>query len=337
MADEIIEETSLDDIAASLLVKPGNESDVKEEKKDVRKEEKVEAKTEEVEPDEKEEFGVEVEEDVDPDTSDEEDEDPDNVDIDELEIDVAVDGETKKAKLKDLKAAYAGEGAIEKRLQEVTEVRTKVYKVGETLYNQLQAQNERLEYLDGLLSKVAEPEINWDELRQKDPARYLLEKDRANEAERRRSQVRAEQEKVARQQAELNALAYQDFAESEARKLLKAIPEMADPQKAPVLMNSLAETAVAYGYTVHEFNQVIDHRVMKVLKDAHAYRMMQAEKGKKVEEAQEVKPRPLNKPGNKVSKPLTNERKLQNALRAKAQKTGKVDDVASFLLVKKKA
>lgn len=323
-------DATMDDVAKALIMPVGGATE-KEEK--IVEEDTKEEASDEVE-------GVEVsteedseEADTEEESSNEEDED---VDVDELEVDVTVDGETKPVKLKELKARYAGEGAIEKRLQEATERNNKVNEIGNHLFQTLEAEKERIKQLDAVLQRVAEPQINWDELRQKDPARYLLEKERVREAQEKRDILRREQERATQQQQALQKKALEDYTVDQAKALVKHMPEFADPVKASEKMNSLVRTAAAYDYTPEEVSSVLDHRAWRVLEDARKWQEHVANKKEVVKKDIPVKA--LVKPGkgSAATKTMTNQQKLQKALVAKARASGRPEDVAKLLIVRNK-
>jgi hypothetical protein len=333
-------ETNLDNVAASLIVKPAEAKAV--EKAPVAKETprvpegEDNVVTEEVDNTLEEEAKVPVDdaapEEEDSDTEAEAEED---VDIDELDIDVVVDGEEQKVKLKDLKANYSGEKAIEKRLQEASEARTYAVHHGQQLYIALEAEAVRLARIDDFLQKVVEPEIDWEDLKKTNPARYLLERDRQREAKEKQDLVRSELTQTQVKQQKLIEQATDAYTTQEARALIKSIPEFADAEKAAPMMQKLANAASAYGYTPQEVGAVMDHRAMLVLRDAMKYQELMNGKQQTVKKT--VPSTALLRPNAaKSNKPMSTAKKLQEGLRKKAMATGKVEDVAALLMVKKK-
>lgn len=327
------EEHTLDDVAASLLVKPN-------EPKTPVTEAKV-AKEETNETEESNELNQPVtseepaEETVDEDTADQVTEEEEDLDPDEFDIDVTIDGEEKKVKLKDLKANYSGNSAIEKRLQEASEIRNKAQETSQRLHVALQEQAVRLAKLDEIVQKVAEPEINWEELKRTNLPKYLLERDRQREAQERRTVIAQEQSRVKAEQERLEAEARQHYTAEEAKKLLAKIPDLANPEKARETFTKLVATGQAYGYAPEEVSTVIDHRAMLVLQDAMRYRELMNKQSKM--EKTTAKPTTLLRPSTtNKGRVQTPARKLQEALTKKARATGKAEDVAATLLVRKK-
>jgi hypothetical protein len=263
--------------------------------------------------------------------------DDEEVDLDSIEIDVPVDGETKKVSLKDLKARYAGEGAIEKRLQEATEVRTQVAQQSQYHMQAIEAQVQRIKQLDEIIAKNVEPNINWDELRARDPGRYLLERDKKFEADAKRSQLAQEQQRLMAEHQNLQNAQMTERAKAEAQILIKKIPDLAIPEKAEKLTAALVEAGVSYGFAPKEIDEVFDHRAMLVLHDAMQYRALMA--GKKAETMKTTQNplktlvRPASSAGRST---MTSEKKAELDTYKKAKSSGKVDDVAKFLITNSK-
>ena len=331
------EDMSLEDVASQLILqKPEEKSAEKPTAKQPIKQddENVEATSDETS-DEAVDEVPSNEETSEEDTKSEEAQDEEDLDPDEFEIDVTIDGEEKKVKLKELKANYSGNGAIEKRLQEASEIRNQAMEQGKRLYSVLNEEAARLTKLDEIIAKVAEPEINWDELKRTNLPKYLLERDRQREAQERRDVIAQEQERVRKEQERLQALAQQEYTTNEAKKLVAKLPEMADPVKAQEKFAKLSKTGQIYGYTAEEVAAVLDHRAMLVLNDAMKYQEMIANQNKVNKTT--AKPTTLLRPSaSKAVQPATQAKKLKDALIKKARASGKVEDVAATLLIRKK-
>lgn len=338
MADLGISNSELDEVSKSLIINPKAEKAKASEEESASDEEEAddeEAPTDELQDDFSEEEASDGQSDEE--ESDEEESDSEQ-DIDEVEIDVVVDGETKSVKLKDLKAKYSGEMAIESRLQEVTETKAKVLNVGNALYKTLVEQSERLKKLDQFLQEQAKPAINWEELRVKDPGKYLLERDKAREAEDRRKQLEEEQNRINAQKAELENMQMQEYAATQARELTRKMPEISDPVKSKQVMQDISEASRHYGLSEEELSAIVDHRHLMILIDAARYRKLMDEKtGKKPSKKIElIKPRPLVKSGTNKPNKMTSSKKEELAVVKKAKSTGHVDDIAKLLMVRRK-
>jgi len=267
----------------------------------------------------------------------EEEVDDEEVDLDSVEIDVPVDGETKKVTLKDLKAKFAGEGAIEKRLQEASEVKTHVMQQSQYLDQALQFQMGKLQQLDKALAETMPKEPDWETLKRTDPGRYLLERDNWMELSRKRETLNNHYQQAQVEQQRLNAVALQERASEEAKVLVAKIPELKDAAKAPAILAGLVETGKHYGFSPKEIDDVVDSRAMLVLHDAMKYRELMANKKTP---AATVSPalRPLLRPAaNSARNAVTSEKKAERELYNKAKASGRPDDVAKLLISRAKS
>lgn len=338
MADELVTGgEDLDSVAKSMLVNNSGEPVVNE-PDDTSSDEESDAPDDtssEDTPDDEQPSDDESEE---SDDAPDEGADPEN--IDDIEIDVVVDGETKAVKLKDLKANYSGNAAIEGRLQEVSEIKNKVVNTGNALYQVLNEQSQRLRLMDQALESQAQPSINWEELRAKDPGKYLLEREKQREIQDRRNQLAQENARVQQQQQYLDGLAYQEYSNEQVKEITRRVPEFKDPEKAKEIMSDLNMAAGYYGFQPEELASVVDHRHLMVLVDAAKWRKSQANSTPKVDPKKIalLKARPLVKAGttSQKSSSMSSEKKSQLETLKRARSTGSVDDVAKLLMVRKK-
>jgi hypothetical protein len=290
--------------------------------------------------------GSEVDPDVDPDDVDlltddgdeEEDDDntPDEVDPDEVEYEVTVDGAPVKAKLKDLKAAYSGNKAIDQRLQQAGEFRKQNEVLSGELIKQLNAQADKLRHLDGILAEAENNGIDWATLRATDPQRYLIEKDRQAELQQKRAIIQRTHAETQRQQQELFARKQQEFAAQEVDILLKKLPELANAEKARAIGDNWNKAARGYGFADEEVAAIIDHRMLLVLNDAMRYRaLVNAKQARQAKNpGQRNVPKPLLRPGSQNSGQRMANARAEKAALAKAAASGSIDDVAATLIVK---
>jgi hypothetical protein len=251
---------------------------------------------------------------------------------DDTEVEVKVDEKPHKVTLKELKANYSGQKFIEKRIEQASEAR----KVAEQQANALFEKNNqvlaKLQQIDAVLGQVSSQNINWDELKARDPLQYALKREEWRDAQDKQNLVRQEAAKVAQQQEQLSSDAKNRFIASEAEALQEKMPEVRDPDKAKALMEKLTSTATTYGYTKQELESVMDHRALLVLRDAARYRDLVAKREtlmKKVEPTVPVKTlrTVASQPANVASQ------RKDKAILNRARETGRPEDVALTLLV----
>lgn len=184
---------------------------------------------------------------------------------------------------------------------------------------------QQLAHLDQLLTESVGAEPDWDTLRQGDPAEFAATYAAWAQHKERVAAVRAERAK-----AEAKVLADQTeqvkaHLASEAEKLVAAIPEWKDTEKAKAAMTEIAEYARTQGYTDEELGAVMDHRVFKILRDASLYRKSLA---KKPEIEKKIADAKVLAPGSSAPRrPVSEITRRKQAL----AKTHTLDDAASVL------
>ena len=257
-------------------------------------------------------------------------------------ITVMVDGEKQEVTISDLKAAYAGEGAIQKRLQEATEARKHYLSLNRQLSEKLFADEQiaasALASLDETTFKplVSKPLAS---LRQTDPGRYLKHLE-AYEADQQRiaHAKEAVQTKIKELQDQRTQRLNQ-YAMEAGRVIAQAIPELAhnDERVRQEYFGRLARTALSYGYSQQEIESAIDPRMYVLVRDAMKYQELQG-KAKEVPDVRDLskqkqkKVRRLRSGGAKAKAAANASAKQKQALKERARSTGSVTDVAKLLI-----
>ena len=244
---------------------------------------------------------------------------------------VKVDGQELEVTLDDLKRSFAGQGYIQKRMQEVAAVR----KEAEAVYNSLNEERAQLAQALAVyqqqLSAAGNPQPPSKELLKTDPIRYLEEEAAYREQMEQRQALSQQQAILMQQQSEQQKRAYAAYLAEQAQLLTQRIPEFADAKKAGELKRALIETgAQHYGFSPDELQAVSDARHVQVLHDAMRYRQLMAGKERVQEKVAQVN-RPVVRPGAK--RPETTGKQIEaKKAAARMKSTGSVDDVAAFLL-----
>ena len=105
-------------------------------------------------------------------------------------------------------------------------------------------------------------------------------------------------------------------------------PELFDEQKGPEVKQQLVTQASEnYGFSPEEINGVMDHRHMRVLMDAIAYRQLNSDAGKKQVE-QKVKAKQVRSTKRKVNAESAQRQKQRERLK----QTGDIEDAIGLLL-----
>lgn len=145
-------------------------------------------------------------------------------------------------------------------------------------------------------------------------------------AEQKRA-VSAETERLNGEQAQEEARERQAVAARETEALLSALPEWKDPAIAKAETAALRDYGQSIGFSEAELDDILDHRAVRVLRDAMAYRDLKAKSGQ-VRSAVEAKR--VAKPGA-TSAPPSKAQDLQRA-KTRLRQSGSVDDAEAAIL-----
>lgn len=318
--------TDFETAVNSLLIdnQPEAETEATEEPQDATEVDDVDVEddaAEEVEADEQEtdEDAGEASEEDDAEEGDDAEDEPETVTV-------KVDGIEKKVTIDELKRSYSGQEYIQKGMQEAAAKR----KEAEATYQALQQEQQRfLETVKQFQEQgfKAPPQKPDPELLTTDPIGYMQEQARYD-AEMGQYQAQQDQlQKAQQHQSQLTQHAQQVYLQEQAELLKQRIPELADPEKAKSVKESLVKVgSEAYGFSAEELGAITDARAVQVLHDAAKWRELQTGKAK----AQKKPTAPRNvKPGGKRTEPAQVVRKKKLA---QAKKSGSLDDFASLLL-----
>lgn len=167
-------------------------------------------------------------------------------------------------------------------------------------------------------------EPDWDKLRAEDPDAFQIAWTDWQRHKERLAKVEKEQQETMAKVARDHAERFNAYVAEQKSKLLEALPAWADEAVAKKEAAEMREFAQSLGYTDDEINQVYDHRLILVLRDAAAFRKSQQQAEtvrKKVEKVV------VEKPGQKKPR-----KKMPEAVKAQllARKTGRVEHAAKY-------
>lgn len=260
--------------------------------------------------------------------------------MDTLEIAVKINGEEGKAKLSDLKASYQIKEAAEARLKEAKEKARAETQIIAEKREQLQSQFAVVGSLIDRMEKSFnkdESSINWDQLRQQDPAEWSAKreefKQRREEIERtKREAVDSYKSTVAQAEYETKER-QQQYLQEQAQQLIERLPEWKDPDTAKAEKTAVAEYLLNQGFTQEDISAASDHRMVIMARKAMLY-----DKGKDkagVVEKKIVKIPKVLKPGSPKPQEQVN-RERQNQVKAKLRSTGSLESALELLRSRRK-
>lgn len=173
--------------------------------------------------------------------------------------------------------------------------------------------------------------INWQELRQSNPAEYAaLQQDynqRYQQLQQAKQQVAYEQQRLQYEETQKSQQAFQKSITEQREKLAEVIPEFRDPAKAKALKEEMRGFLKVNGFKDEEIEQVYDHRHVLLIRDAMKYRGLQ---DKSPQIVNKVKDAPkLLKPGAKPQ--FSKQTQLLKDARSRLRKSGNLKDAAQAI------
>lgn len=185
----------------------------------------------------------------------------------------------------------------------------------------------KLEVLDRLLAEAEPQEPDWDKLYIENPTEFAIQKARWDRIRERRQAVQQEYERVIQQQL----LDYQREMDrrinEERQKLVEAIPEWKDEQRARKEKDELFQYGLSLGFTEEQLDNVVDARLIVMLRESMLYRRLK-EQGKEIRKKAAPDKKVL-KPGTARSKgPKKTAKKELRTRMSQLTRTGSIEDAA---------
>ena len=234
-------------------------------------------------------------------------------------------GEEKEVTLEELMQGYQLGADYTKKTQEVAELR----KANEAEYKAIQESKQvrdtyaqRLRAIEEFLTSGTS-EADLAQLKENDPIGYAVKIAEQTERKEQLNAVKAEQDRIAKEQQADYAQAMQRYVADEAQKLNRVLPEFSDKVKGEQLRNEIRNYGKSIGFTDQELAQVYDSRYVLTLHKAMQYDKLQKSKPsvkKKFAEAPK-----MAKGGTKIKEGNVDIRKKQMA---KLRSSGRKEDAA---------
>lgn len=303
--------------------------------KDEAQEEPEDDSEGETEDDSGEDDDAEEDEDDDEEDGDEDDEEDEGKarEIDpNTKVKVKVAGEDQEVTFDELKAGYSRTQDYTRKTQEVAQERQEVAKEKDQVLQQQQQWSNLLSTFQQRLqaSLSGRTEADWQALKQQDEIAYYEERDKERTIQERIQASQTEQQRVAQEYQQHQQQQLQQQAKQEQERLLEVIEDWRDPEVKTKEISEINEYATnTVGFQPQELQGIIDHRAIRVLRDAAKYQELM-----KAKQASASKPK-KSKVRTKTLKPGTpSNQKPSTAKRRKASqrlaKEHSVDAAASF-------
>lgn len=244
-------------------------------------------------------------------------------------VTVKVDGETHEVTLDELKAGFSFRAHNTRVSQELAQERQTLEEEAAAVREERKLYGERLDQLEQALQGLTPEEPDWDALKKEDPQRYLLVRDEWDQHQARLRAIAAEKERLTEEEQKEALTTFQKRKAAEADKLVEAIPEWMDHDRARAELGSIKRAAIStYGYTDDELRGMIDHRGILVLRDALRYRKMKSKGRETVEGKRKKRGGTKVKPGSRARRkgPTTKAARRAAASRRRLAETGRIKD-----------
>lgn len=262
------------------------------------------------------------------------DDDEQSVEEDENQLlhTVTVNGQSEQVTTEELIKGYSRQADYTRKTQTLGEERNKLdaeksnFEAQKAeVISQGQEYSELLPKMKVMLNNNLQGEPDWNSLAdQVTPAEYLKIQ---NEWNKNKDSLAIVDNELAR----LDQLKQQEAQQAQLQEIEKGkalisekLPEWSDPKVAQTEAVEMTKHAQdTYGFTPEELGQVVDGRLILLLRDAYMYRKNSSVARKRAKEA----PTTTLKAGTATTRKTRGSQKLKNA-RVKAAKSGKVSDVA---------
>jgi len=246
---------------------------------------------------------------------------------------VKVNGIEQEVTLAQLRDGYQMESDYRRKTSELAEHRKSFETEREKITTELNRQYQEAQQLSSVLEQQLMAELNsidWSALRSSDPAEFAARKaeynDRYNQIQGVKREVMFALQSQANEVQQKQSEAIRELVAKETEKLNSVIPEMADEKKGKELRGKLKDYLRSEGFNDEEIGSIYDHRHVKLIHDAMAYRDL---KSKGVETKNKVVQAPkLQRSGKPEG--AKNQRAMAD-LRARLRKSGRIEDAADLI------
>ena len=242
---------------------------------------------------------------------------------------VKVDGQEYEVTQDELVKGYQREADYTKKTQTLAEQRKAVEAEKAAVEQAKQLRDtyaQRLQIIEQALRSQT-PSEDLEALKEVDPIGYAVKVAEKSEKEKQLYAIRAEQARIAQMQQAEQAETLQRVVATEAEKLVKFLPEYADPEKGEQVRSSIKRYAESIGFSSDELSKVYDSRAVLTLYKAMQYDKLMSNKGevtKKVGQAPKMVKAGVGKPMGSADAEQTKRMKQQ------LRQTGKVSDAAKL-------
>ena len=244
---------------------------------------------------------------------------------------VTVQGETRQVSLDDLQSGYMLQADYTKKTQTLADERRFLTEEAQQVNAERQQYVTLLTSLEQQLNTGGAQEPDWVELSRNDPVGYTRQKAAWDQRQEVLDAAKIERERVqGLQQQDFQRMAA-DHGAYQRNLMVKAKPELADPEKANAYQASLRTYATdTYGFTDQELGSIVDHRQALILEKAMLYDQAVKKGGVVQKKLKAAGPKAIIRPGAARGTEVVRERQGQQA-QDRFDRSGDVSDAARLM------
>jgi hypothetical protein len=176
---------------------------------------------------------------------------------------VTLDGED-KVSLKELKAGYFRQKDYTLKTTEVAQERKAIEATKAGLTERTSVLETALQNLSGYLERLIPPDPPL-QLAQTDPGRFQYQRALRESAIAELTQLVTIRGAVDQQKQSMTAAELREYREAEQSRLVKAMPELADPVKRIAFDQSVKSAAKSFGFSDEEIDATSDSRILQMV------------------------------------------------------------------------
>ncbi len=219
------------------------------------------------------ESGVEIEEQT------EGDEDADEAPQQSQTFRVKVDGEEVEVPLDELLKGYSRTADYTRKTQAIAEARKQAEAEAALAREERQRYAQTLEALDASLKQLQPPEVDWDRLYQENPVEWVRQRELVRTRQEQAAWVQSQKQALVEKQQQEERIEAEKTLESERSKLLEALPEWRDADKARAEKAKIVSYATEkLGFSVEEISDIYDARAVLALRKAMMFDEMMSKR-----------------------------------------------------------
>jgi hypothetical protein len=192
---------------------------------------------------------------------------------------VKVDGEEVDVPLDELLKGYSRTADYTRKTQAIAEARKQAEAEAALAREERQRYAQTLEALDASLKQLQPPEVDWDRLYQENPVEWVRQRELVRTRQEQAAWVQSQKQALVEKQQQEERIEAEKTLESERSKLLEALPEWRDADKARAEKAKIVSYATEkLGFSVEEISDIYDARAVLALRKAMMFDEMMSKR-----------------------------------------------------------